>query len=65
MKPETLALLGFAMLAAGVMVGIVRHEWSMLAFLVGGVTAVLVASQSEDPGASACATGDDEPRAGN
>ena len=40
MKAEFLLWLGVAMITAALAVGIVRHEWPILAFLVGGTMAL-------------------------
>ena len=47
MKAEFLLWLGVAMIMGGLAVGIVRHEWPILAFLVGGTMALSLSDMSK------------------
>ena len=41
-EPPLIAWVGFGMLAAGLIVAIIRHEWPTLCLFVGGTIAVIV-----------------------
>ncbi len=47
MKAEILLWLGVGMIIAGLIVGVVRHEWPILAFLIGGTMALSLGGMSQ------------------